>query len=54
MDAKRLAERIKYGKDTGFRDIDLWGAEWWYWRKVDFNDPSLWNTIKTQIPNPGG
>ncbi|HUD03843.1 MAG TPA: hypothetical protein VMR51_03590 [Patescibacteria group bacterium] len=54
MDAKRLTERIKYGEDTGFRDIDLWGGEWWYWRKVKFNDPSLWNTIKQDIPNPGG
>jgi hypothetical protein len=53
MDAKRLAERIRYGKDTGFRDIDLWGGEWWYWRKIKFNDPSLWNTVKREIPNPG-
>ena len=48
MDAKRLKERINYGEATGFqRDIDLWGREWWYWRKVKFNDPSLWNTVKT-------
>lgn len=50
MDAKRLKERIAYGEATGFRDIDLWGGEWWYWRKVKFNDPSLWNTIKQEIP----
>jgi len=31
------------------RKIDLWGAEWWYWRKVKFNDPSLWNTAKESI-----
>lgn len=46
MDADRLAERIEYAKGTGFKDIDLWGAEWWYWRKVKFDDPSLWDTIK--------
>lgn len=50
MNAKRLKERIHYGENTGFRDIDLWGGEWWYWRKVKFNDPSLWNTIKQEIP----
>jgi hypothetical protein len=50
MDAKRLKERISYGEAIGFRDIDLWGGEWWYWRKVKFNDPSLWNTIKQEIP----
>lgn len=53
MDAKRLSERISYGKDTGFRDIDLWGGEWWYWRKMKFNDPSLWDTVKRDIPSPG-
>lgn len=50
MDATRLKERIKYGEATGFRDIYLWGAEWWYWRKVNFNDPSLWNTVKQNLP----
>lgn len=50
MDASRLKERIKYGEATGFRDIYLWGAEWWYWRKVQFNDPSLWNTVKQELP----
>lgn len=51
MDAKRLKERIDYGVDTGFRDIDLWGGEWWYWRKVHYNDPSLWNVVKTEMKN---
>jgi hypothetical protein len=50
MDAKRLKERIEYGKATGFRDIDLWGGEWWYWRKVKMNDPSLWETVRANIP----
>lgn len=49
MDAKRLKGRIKYGKATGFRDIYLWGGEWWYWRKVKFNDPSLWNVVKEDL-----
>lgn len=49
MNADRLAERIDYGVDTGFRDIDLWGGEWWYWRKTKFNDDSLWNTVKAKM-----
>ena len=53
MDAARLAERIDYGVDTGFRDIDLWGGEWWYWRKVKFNDDSLWNTAKEKMVEYG-
>jgi len=49
MDAKRLRERISYGKNTPFRDIDLWGGEWWYWRKTHFHDPSLWEVIKEEV-----
>ena len=46
MDAKRLKDRIAYGKATGMRNIDLWGAEWWYWAKVKQHDPSIWNVVK--------
>lgn len=51
MDATRLRERIKYARGTGFNTIDLWGGEWWYWRKVKFNDPSLWNVVQQDIKN---
>ncbi len=53
MDAARLKERIHYGEATGFRDIYLWGGEWWYWRKVKFGDPSLWNVVKQELRNQG-
>jgi hypothetical protein len=49
MDAARLKTRIQYGMDTGYRDIDLWGGEWWYWRKVYYHDDTLWNVIKTEM-----
>lgn len=49
LDAKRLANRIQYGADSGIRTMDLWGVEWWYWRKVKANDPSLWNSARTKI-----
>lgn len=49
MDAARLKERIHYGVATGFRDIDLWGGEWWYWRKQTQNDPSLWEAARQEI-----
>lgn len=38
--------RINYAKRTGMRTIDLWGAEWWYWRKEIKKDPSFWNEAK--------
>jgi hypothetical protein len=43
LDAKRLEERFAYGKATGMKSIDLWGAEYWYYRKTVLHDDSLWN-----------
>lgn len=49
MNAERLAKRFDYGIDTGMRTIDAWGAEWWYWRKIKANDPSLWNVAQAHF-----
>lgn len=49
MNPQRLADRIKYGEDTGMRTIDLWGAEWWYFMKVKKNDPAIWNAVKQAV-----
>lgn len=49
LNAQRLKDRFDYGRATGMRTIDLWGAEYWYWRKVKVNDPSLWNVAKTEF-----
>lgn len=49
MNADILQKRFKYAEDTGLRTIDTWGVEWWYWRKVKANDPSLWNVAKTEF-----
>lgn len=49
LDAKRLHDRIEFGKGTGMKTIDLWGAEWWYWRKTKLHDSSLWDTVKQEI-----
>ncbi len=49
LDPERLRGRIEYGRATGMRTIDLWGAEWWYWRKTVAHDPALWNTAREEI-----
>lgn len=49
LNAKRMKDRIDYGVATGMRQINLWGAEWWYWLKVKNGDPSVWNTVKAEI-----
>lgn len=50
MNPEIMKKRIKYGVDTGMRDIDLWGFEWWYWQKMN-GHPELWNTAKEEISN---
>lgn len=49
MDPARLRDRIEYGKATGMRTFDLWGVEWWYWLKVAKNEPSIWETAKSEL-----
>lgn len=49
LSAEDLAARIQYGVDTGIRTIDLWGVEWWYWRKMMLHDPSVWENGKDKI-----
>jgi hypothetical protein len=44
----RLKGRFTYGEATGIRTMYLWGAEFWYYRKVKLHDPDLWNTARQQ------
>jgi hypothetical protein len=49
MDAERLHERFQYARDTGMKVIDLWGVEWWYYRKTRQADDSLWEAAREQL-----
>lgn len=49
IDADRLQDTFKFGRDTGLRDIYLWGAEYWYYRKIILNDPSLWDVAQQEF-----
>lgn len=51
FNAKRFKHRIEFGKATGMREIYLWGAEYWYYRHIKLNDPSLWNVAKNEFKN---
>lgn len=50
LDAKRLGKRLDYAHATGMRSIDIWGAEWAYWRKTKFNDDSIWQVYVNDLP----
>ena len=49
FNAQRFKDVVNYGKATGMRSIDLWGAEYWYYRKQVLHDPSLWNVAKQEF-----
>ncbi|HET9098573.1 MAG TPA: beta-galactosidase [Candidatus Saccharimonadales bacterium] len=49
INASRLMNRFAFGKATGMKQIEMWGAEYWYYRKVILHDPSLWNVAKKEF-----
>jgi len=49
LNATRLKARFGYGKATGMRQIELWGAEYWYYRDQVLHDPSLWNVARQEF-----
>lgn len=49
LDPERLKDRIRYAEATGMRTFDMWGVEWWYWRKTKHQDSALWDTAKTEL-----
>jgi hypothetical protein len=43
-----LQKSLEIAQKTGIRDIYLWGAEWWYWRKTHGNS-DYWDFMKTTL-----
>ncbi|MFH1430776.1 MAG: beta-galactosidase [Candidatus Uhrbacteria bacterium] len=39
-------KNIAFAKATGFGDVYLWGAEYWYWLREVHGDPSLWDAAR--------
>lgn len=46
MNERLLEEHVTYARRVGFRDIYLWGGEWWYWLKVKKDYPAVWEKGK--------
>jgi hypothetical protein len=36
---------VSFGRQTGYTTFYAWGAEWWYYLKLQ-NYPSFWNMAK--------
>jgi hypothetical protein len=51
MNAQKLADNVQFAKETGMKEIYIWGVEWWYWMKVKQGNPTLWDEGKTLFSN---
>jgi Beta-galactosidase len=51
FNAQRLKDTIAFGKATGMHQMDLWGAEYWYYRLTVEHDNSVWNVAKEAFQN---
>jgi hypothetical protein len=47
FDAATLQATAQFARQTGIKNVDYWGAEYWYYRKTMLHDPSVWNEAKT-------
>lgn len=41
MDIARFDEQVQFAKATNFKEVWLWGVEWWYWMKQN-GYPEFW------------
>jgi len=48
MSADQIHKSMTFARQIGAKDIDMWGGEWWYWRKVN-GDPTIWNAVKQEV-----
>ncbi|MCX6739833.1 MAG: beta-galactosidase [Candidatus Parcubacteria bacterium] len=46
MNADKLKANAEYARKTNFSRAYFWGVEWWYWLKVNHNNPSVWDAAK--------
>lgn len=49
FNASDLKNRVNFAKSTGMRQIYLWGAEYWYYRKELLRDSSVWNAARQEF-----
>ena len=46
MDLQRFQDNLLFARQTGFGDVYLWGAEWWYWLKEKQGHPEFWEAAR--------
>lgn len=48
MNRDQLSQNIAAAQTIGAYPIDLWGAEWWYWRHLH-GDDSIYNAVNASL-----
>lgn len=46
LDVPQFKKNISYARATGFSEIYLWGAEWWWYMKEKRDIPDFWEEAK--------
>ncbi|MFH1648324.1 MAG: hypothetical protein ABIA11_01160, partial [Patescibacteria group bacterium] len=46
MSRNDFLSTITYAQKSGFKNLYLWGVEWWYWEKTQNNNAFYWDTAK--------
>lgn len=46
MSINQFKKNVAFARRTGFSEIYLWGAEWWYWM-IKQNHPEFWEEART-------
>jgi hypothetical protein len=46
MDLEKFKANLEFAQKTGLDTFYLWGAEWWYWMKIQNNNSDIWDEAK--------
>lgn len=49
MNVEQIKQNLTDTQAIAAYPVDLWGAEWWYWRAIKHNDPTIWEAVRTQL-----
>jgi Beta-galactosidase len=47
MSIERFKKALRFAKLTNLKPVDLWGLEWWYWRKLYRDDDRYWEIARS-------
>ena len=47
MNVPEIKTALEFARQSGIPYIDMWGAEWWYWRTLQHNDHTITATLSS-------